>query len=82
MTVAHAALLALALGVLAALHWAFWRWKLAAPTQEDEVLSARTRDGWTLYLGRRRPRGAPRRPPVLLVHGIAMNRQAFDFGVE
>jgi pimeloyl-ACP methyl ester carboxylesterase len=82
MTPAHAALLALALAVLAAMHWAFWRWRLAAPTREDEVLSARTRDGWTIYLGRRRPRGEPRRPPVLLVHGIAMNRQAFDFGVE
>jgi pimeloyl-ACP methyl ester carboxylesterase len=80
-------LLFLAWGVLAIvaltlLHWAFWRWWLAAPTHEDEVLPARTADGWTLYLGRRRPRGEPRRPPVLLVHGIAMNRQAFDFGVE
>ncbi|HEY6100831.1 MAG TPA: alpha/beta fold hydrolase, partial [Anaeromyxobacter sp.] len=43
---------------------------------------APTRDGWTLYLGRRRPRAPRRGPPVLLVHGIAMNRQAFDFGVE
>jgi pimeloyl-ACP methyl ester carboxylesterase len=72
----------LVLAVLTVLHWAFWTWKLAAPTREDEVLTARTRDGWTLYLGRRRPRGEPRLPPVLLVHGIAMNRQAFDFGVE
>jgi pimeloyl-ACP methyl ester carboxylesterase len=68
--------------VLAVLHQAFWAWRLRAPTHEDEVLSATTRDGWTLRLGRRRPRGKPRRPPVLLVHGIAMNRQAFDFGVE
>jgi pimeloyl-ACP methyl ester carboxylesterase len=81
MTAAHAALLALALALVAG-HWAFWRWKLAAPTREDEVLPARTGDGGTLGLGRRRPRGAPRGPPVLLVHGIAMNRQAFDFGVE
>jgi pimeloyl-ACP methyl ester carboxylesterase len=57
-------------------------WRLGVPTHEDEVLEARTGDGWTLFLGRRRPRGAGRRPPVLLVHGIAMNRQAFDFGVE
>jgi pimeloyl-ACP methyl ester carboxylesterase len=68
--------------LLAVLHHVFWRWRLAAPTREDEVHAAQTRDGWTLYLGRRRPRGAPRNPPVLLVHGIAMNRQAFDFGVE
>jgi pimeloyl-ACP methyl ester carboxylesterase len=71
-----------ALAVLTAAHLAFWRWKLHAPTQEDEVLAATTGDGWTLRLGRRRPRAAPRRPPVLLVHGLAMNRQAFDFGVE
>jgi pimeloyl-ACP methyl ester carboxylesterase len=71
-----------ALAVLSGLHLAFWRWRLRAPTREDEVLAATTRDGWTLSLGRRRPRGAARRPPVLLVHGIAMNRQAFDFGVE
>jgi pimeloyl-ACP methyl ester carboxylesterase len=77
------ALAALAvLGALAVAHVAFWRWKLRAPTHEDEVHEAPTRDGWTLRLGRLRPRAAPRRPPVLLVHGIAMNRQAFDFGVE
>ncbi|HEY6099233.1 MAG TPA: alpha/beta fold hydrolase [Anaeromyxobacter sp.] len=82
MSALHLGLGALALAVLAVLHHAFWSWKLAAPTHEDEVLPARTRDGWTLFLGRRRPRTEPRRPPVLLVHGIAMNRQAFDFGVE
>lgn len=82
MTLTHLLLGLVALGVLAALHHAFWSWKLAAPTHEDEVLAATTRDGWTLHLGRRRPQGTPRAPPVLLVHGIAMNRQAFDFGVE
>jgi pimeloyl-ACP methyl ester carboxylesterase len=82
MTALQLALAALVLAVLAALHWAFWRWRLAAPTREDEVLPARTRDGWTLWLGRRRPTGERRAPPVLLVHGIAMNRQALDFGIE
>jgi pimeloyl-ACP methyl ester carboxylesterase len=76
------ALAAAVVGALAVLHYAFWSWKLGVPTREDEVLEARTGDGWTLHLGRRRPRGTARRPPVLLVHGIAMNRQAFDFGVE
>lgn len=71
-----------ALVALSVLHLAFWRRRLAAPTREDEVVQARTRDGWTLALGHRAPRGAQRLPPVLLVHGIAMNRQAFDFGVE
>lgn len=81
-TSAAVALALLALAVLAALHHVFWTWKLAAPTHEDDVVQARTRDGWTLYLGRHRPKGEARLPPVLLVHGIAMNRQAFDFGVE
>lgn len=77
------ALAALALAALAAwAHHAFWTRKLAAPTREDEVVHATTRDGWTLALGRRRPRGPERLPPVLLVHGIAVNRQSLDFGVE
>lgn len=63
-------------------HLAFWRWRLAAPGREDERLTAVTDDGWRLCLGRRRARGARRGPPVLLVHGLAMNRLALDFGVE
>ncbi len=70
------------LAALAVLHYAFWTWRFRVRTREDEVLRFRTRDGWTLSLGRRHPRGPALRPPVLLVHGIAMNRQAFDFGVE
>ena len=77
-----AALLLAALLLASFAHLAFWRWKLAAPGQEDERLEARTADGWVLCLGRRRPRGAARRPPVLLVHGLAMNRLALDFGLE
>ncbi len=78
-----AALAALAvLALLAALHYAFWTRRLAAPVLDDEVLPAVTRDGWWLALGHRRPRAAPRRPPVLLVHGIAVNRETLDFGVE
>jgi pimeloyl-ACP methyl ester carboxylesterase len=71
-----------AFAVLAAAHVLFWRWKLRAPGGEDVLVRTTTRDGWSLALGRRLPRAHPRRPPVLLVHGIAMNRQAFDFGVE
>jgi pimeloyl-ACP methyl ester carboxylesterase len=77
-----AVLVLVALAVLSVAHLVFWRWKLHAPSREDELLVAPTRDGWHLALGRRRPRAPPRLPPVLLVHGIAMNRQAFDFGVE
>ena len=82
MTLALALVLAAALAVATALHFLYWGRRLAAPTREDEVVRAATGDGWTLALGRRKPRASPRRPPVLLVHGIAMNRQAFDFGVE
>lgn len=77
--------LLLALGLIAAaavLHVAFWSWWLRIEPEVDEVLWPRTRDGWTLGLSRRRPRGPARGPPVLLVHGLAMNRHAFDFGVE
>ena len=77
------AALVLAVLLLAAwAHLAFWSWKLAAPGLEDERRTARAADGWDLCLGRRWPRGAPRAPPVLLIHGIAMNRLALDFGVE
>jgi pimeloyl-ACP methyl ester carboxylesterase len=68
--------------VLAVLHYLFWIRFLAAPVHDDEVLRVPTRDGWRLALGHRRPRAAARRPPVLLVHGIAVNRQALDFGLE
>jgi pimeloyl-ACP methyl ester carboxylesterase len=74
--------LLLALVIAAAAHLVFWRWWLRAPGGEDELVEAVTADGWRLALGRRRPRGPARITPVLLVHGIAMNRQALDFGVE
>ncbi len=83
MPVATAVLAALAvLALLTALHLAFWSWRLGTPTRENEIARASTRDGWTLAIGRRIPGSSPRRPPVLLVHGLAMNRQAFDFGLE
>jgi pimeloyl-ACP methyl ester carboxylesterase len=71
-----------ALLAAAALALALLRLRLRAPTREDRVVWALTRDGWTLGLGRRLPRGVALRPPLLLVHGLGMNRQAFDFGVE
>jgi pimeloyl-ACP methyl ester carboxylesterase len=74
--------IALVLAAFTVAHFLFWGWKLRLPSREDELLHVSTRDGWTLALGHCRPRGAPRRPPVLLVHGIAMNRGAFDFGLE
>jgi pimeloyl-ACP methyl ester carboxylesterase len=74
--------LLLALAIAGAAHLLFWRWWLGAPGGEDELVEAVAADGWRLAMGRRRPRGQARITPVLLMHGIAMNRQALDFGVE
>jgi pimeloyl-ACP methyl ester carboxylesterase len=73
---------ALALGVATWAHYVFWSWRFHVPTGEDEVVFADTADGWRLALGRRLPRGPNRRGAVLLVHGIAANRSAMDFGLE
>ncbi len=83
MTAAWTLALALAgAALLVLLHHAFWTRRLAAPTADDARLAARTRDGWCLELGRRLPRGAARRPPVLLCHGLSANRWMLDPGVE
>src|SRR5512137_211015 len=67
--------------VLAAGHHAFWSRRLREPIRDDGIVRARTRDGWELALGTRRPAGPERRPPVLLVHGLSSNRWALDAGV-
>jgi pimeloyl-ACP methyl ester carboxylesterase len=71
---------AAALVLATAAHYAFWTWMLRLPGTEDEVLRARTADGWNLALGRHRPRGPARSLPVLLLHGLAVNRLFMDFG--
>jgi pimeloyl-ACP methyl ester carboxylesterase len=68
-------------GVLAIGHHAFWSRRFREPIRDDGIVRAGTRDGWQLALGTRRPRGPERRPPVLLVHGLASNRWALDSGV-
>jgi pimeloyl-ACP methyl ester carboxylesterase len=81
MTVPLGIAVAAAVLLLAAvLHYLFWTWRLWLPPSEDELLQTFTGDGWRIALGRCRPRIAARQPPVLLVHGIAMNRHAFEFG--
>ncbi len=83
MTPGTIALLAVAIVVAAAAaHWAFWSLRLRVPGSQDEVLRAATGDGWALALGRRRPRGPPQALPVLLLHGLAVNRLFMDFGEE
>jgi len=70
-------LLLAALAVAA--HYLFWIWRLRLQAVQDEVIRATTADGWSLALGRRAPRAPPRAPPVLLVHGLAVNRLFLDF---
>lgn len=71
--------LLLALTLAVAAHYLFWTWRLRLRAVQDEVIRATTADGWSLALGRRAPRGVPRGPPVLLVHGLAVNRLFLDF---
>ncbi len=67
---------------LLAAHIAFWtRWYRVLPRQ-DELRFAQTQDGWRIALARRKPRGSPRLPPVLLCHGLAANRGNLDFGID
>jgi pimeloyl-ACP methyl ester carboxylesterase len=76
-------LLAAAVAALAIwAHYRFWSWRLWLPPPEDERLAAPTRDGWSLALHRRRPRGEVRPVPVLLLHGIAANHACMDFGMD
>ena len=78
----HALAIVLGLALAALGHYLFWSRRLRVRTGEDELLFAVTEDGWRLALGRRRPRGAARSLPVLLVHGVAANRASLDFGLE
>ena len=71
-----------ALVVLAFAHVSFWGWRYRVRPQQDELRFARTQDGWEVALARRKPRGAPRLPPVLLCHGLAANRANLDFGID
>jgi pimeloyl-ACP methyl ester carboxylesterase len=75
---APAVLAALAAAAIA--HHLYWSRRLHVPPGDDELLRARTDDGWELALGRRVPRGPRRGPPVLLLHGLAVNRLFLGFG--
>ena len=70
-------LAALALATWA--HFAYWGKRLRLRPEVDQLLFARTDDGWRLALGRRRPRGPARPLPVILCHGIATNHHVMDF---
>jgi pimeloyl-ACP methyl ester carboxylesterase len=72
---------AAALTVLAILHTVFWGWVYRLRPAHDELRFAVTQDGWRIAVARRAPRGESRLPPVLLCHGLAVNRFSLDFGV-
>jgi len=48
----------------------------------DSVLYATTSDGWRIALSRYLARGAPRRFPVVLCHGLSSNRLTWDLAPE
>jgi pimeloyl-ACP methyl ester carboxylesterase len=56
----------------------FWQWFYATPTQQDETLIIRCRDGWRLAIHRYRPQGLTTGLPVILCHGLSSNRYVFD----
>lgn len=83
----------IALGLLAlspialwlATRWwvSLWRRRLRTPDGFDETFDVRTDDGARLFLGRLLPvTRDPSRPPVVLCHGLSMNRRAFAFDPE
>lgn len=77
-----ALLTAAALALAAVLHLLFWGFRYRVLQQQDELRFAETADGWQIALGRRTPRGPPRKLPVLLCHGLSVNRGNLDFGVD
>jgi len=72
-------LAAVALAAVAtALHVRWWRWRLARPVAYDEVHRVATDDGCAFELRRLRPPAASADPPIILVHGVAINHRSFD----
>lgn len=80
MTWWHIGLLAIALLALATwAHLKFWVARLTRPTRYDEVHRVASGDGSAFELRRLRPAAPqPALPPVLLVHGIAINHRNLD----
>jgi polyhydroxyalkanoate synthase len=59
-------------------HIAFWRWKLQSPVSYDETHRVPLADGSWCELRRLRPAAPSKLPPVLMVHGIAINHRNLD----
>ena len=59
-------------------HIAFWRWKLATPMTYDETHRVPLADGSWCELRRLKPATPSTLPPVMMVHGIAINHRNLD----
>lgn len=77
-------LAAIALAVLGLVLWVtIWSRVLRRGFPFDEIHTVSTSDGARVVLGRLKPRGdASPLPPVVLCHGLAMNRHAFALDAE
>lgn len=77
-TLAAAALL-LALLLLATwAHWRFWQARLCQPDKYDLVVDLTLQDGMRAQLRRLQPAQPDTLPPILLVHGIAIDHHNLD----
>jgi pimeloyl-ACP methyl ester carboxylesterase len=78
------AALAPVLLALATRWWvSLWRKRLRTPDGFDETFPLRTADGAEIFLGRLHPASPTSAlPPVVLCHGLSMNRRAFAFDSE
>ena len=71
------------LGFLVAIHVTFWRaYYKPDESAVDQVLYARTQDGWRLAMHRYRGNTERASQPVILCHGIGANRYTFDLGPQ
>jgi predicted alpha/beta-fold hydrolase len=78
-TVLAVLVLATALLVVAGwAHWRFWQSRLALVDHYDEVVDLRLGDGITVQLRRLQPTVPSAEPPVLMVHGIAIDHRNLD----
>ncbi|MSP91161.1 MAG: alpha/beta hydrolase [Myxococcales bacterium] len=74
-----AALVGAVLGGLAVwLHVGFWVRRLSEPTTYDEFHRVATADGCAIELRRLQPTAPSNLPPVVMVHGLAVDHRNFD----
>lgn len=77
-TFAGAALLLVLLLLATWAHWRFWQARLCQPDQYDLVVNLPLQDGMRAELRRLQPAQPSDLPPVLMVHGIAIDHHNLD----